>query len=156
MTDAERRLGDDPLAQLVSAFVGYGFPRMPASVLIAVMTSEEGIMTAEQLCETLQASPAAISGAVRYLSTVHMIHRHRVPGTRRYAYEVPAHAWYTGSLDQGELYLVLARLAEAAIPTVGPRGAVQLRDMAGFFRFLERRMPEVLQEWRDLQAGQQH
>jgi predicted transcriptional regulator len=152
MSEGERVLGDDPLARLVSAFEANGFPRMPASVLIAIMTSEEGVLTAERLSERLQVSPAAISGAVRYLSTVRMVHRHRLPGTRRYAYEVPEHAWYAGSLEQGELYLLLARLAEEATSTVGPRGREQLQEMAAFFRFLERRMPEVLQEWRDQRA----
>lgn len=155
MTDAALRPGDDPVAPLVSAFAANGFPRMPASVLIALMASEERMLTAEQLAEQLSASPAAISGAVRYLSTVGMIHRHRLPGSRRYAYELPAHAWYAVALGKGELYLVLARLAEAAIPSLGPLGAERLAEMADFFRFLQGRMPEVLEEWQQLRARQQ-
>ncbi|MEP6482059.1 MAG: MarR family transcriptional regulator [Rhodoglobus sp.] len=151
MTETERALGDDPVAQIVSALAANGFPRMPASVLMSIMTSEEGMLTAEQLAERLGASAAAISGAVRYLSTVGMIFRHRLPGTRRFAYELPAHAWYSASMEKTDLYQLIIRLAGSAVPTLGPRGAERVQEMSDFFAFLERRMPEVLAEWHQLQ-----
>jgi DNA-binding transcriptional ArsR family regulator len=126
---------------------------MPASVLMAIMTSEEGELTAEQLANQLGASPAAISGAVRYLSTVGMIHRHRVPGTRRYAYELPIHNWYEASFHNTELYAKVIRLGESAAPELGPRGAARVREMADFFRFLQTKLPEVLEEWNRIRAG---
>ena len=46
-------------------------------------------------------------------------------------------------------------LAEAAFPGLGPRGAERVKEMADFLRFLERRMPELLQEWTALQAPRQ-
>lgn len=153
MTEHERALGDDPVAQIVSALAANGFPRMPASVMMAIMVSEEGILTADQLAGLLSASPAAISGAVRYLGTVGMIYRHRLPGTRRYGYELPVHAWYTASLEKTDLYHLVIRLAETAAPTLGPRAAERVQEMADFFRFLERRMPEMLAEWRQLRAA---
>ena len=153
MSDGERTLGDDPVAQMVSALAANGFPRMPASVMMAIMVSEEGLLTAEQLAERLGASPAAISGAVRYLSTIGMIHRHRAPGSRRYAYELPDHAWYTASLAKNELYTLFVRLAEKTIPTLGPRGGERVQEMADFFRFLEWRMPALLDEWTQLRKG---
>jgi len=155
MTEPERALGDDPVAQMVSALAANGFPRMPASVMMAIMVSEPGILTAEQLAEQLSASPAAISGAVRYLSTVGMVYRHRLPGTRRYGYELPAHAWYSASLEKTDLYELIIRLAETAVPTLGPRGAERVQEMADFFGFLQKRMPQLLAEWTQLRAGQQ-
>ena len=155
MTDGERALGDDPVAQMVSALAANGFPRMPASVMMAIMVSEEGLLTAEELGSRLGASPAAISGAVRYLATIGMVYRHRVPGTRRYGYELPAHAWYSASLEKTDLYHLTIRLAESAVPTLGPRGAERVQEMADFFRFLEKRMPELLAEWTELRARQQ-
>jgi len=138
---------DDPRAPLVSAFAANGFPRMPAAVLVALMASEEGYLTAEQLATELGASPAAISGAVRYLGVVNMVTRHRLPGERRYVYELPEHAWYTASLSKNELYVVMARVAESSAKSLGPRGAARMEEMAGFFRFLQARLPAVLDEW---------
>ena len=147
MTDVTRAPSDDPLASVVSAFAANGFPRMPAAVLVAIMASEEGFLTAEQLASQLDASPAAISGAVRYLGVVNMIHRHRVSGSRRYVYELPEHAWYTASLSKNELYVMMARVAESSVGSLGPKGAARMQEMADFFRFLQERLPAVLEEW---------
>src|SRR5205814_916358 len=44
-----------------------GWPRMAARVFAAILCSEAGRMTAAELSDQLQASPAAVSGAVNYL-----------------------------------------------------------------------------------------
>ena len=44
-----------------------GLPRMPSRVFAALLVSEEGKLTAAELAKQLQVSPAAVSGAVRYL-----------------------------------------------------------------------------------------
>lgn len=148
MTDvASPPPGDDPAAQLVSALAANGFPRMPAAVLMAIMTSEAGSLTAEQLSEQLGVSAASVSGAVRYLETVSMIHRHRRPGTRRFEYELPAHSWYTASMEKNEMYVVMARMADYAAARVGPQARERLEEMAEFYRFLQARLPLVLDEW---------
>jgi predicted transcriptional regulator len=148
MTDATRSPGEDPLAPIVSAFAANGFPRMPAAVLVAIMASEDGYLTADQLASELGASAAAISGAVRYLGIVGMVQRHRAPGSRRYVYELPAHAWYTASLSKNDLYVLMAQVAESSATSLGPKGAERMREMADFFRFLQARLPAVLDEWR--------
>ena len=147
MTDAPR--DEDPTAGLVSALAANGFPRMPAAVLMAIMTSEDGALTAEQLGERIGVSAAAISGAVRYLETVGMVHRHRRAGSRRFEYELPSHPWYTASIEKSELYAVMARMADDASTRVGPNAAARLDEMADFFRFVQRRMPAVLAEWNE-------
>ena len=148
--DAPRTLRDDPVAQAVSALAANGFPRLPATVLMTLMTSEETELTAEALAERTQSSPAAISGAVRYLTTIGMIRRHVLPGSRRYVYELPEHPWYTVSIEKNELYGVIEALARKAVPTLGPRGGGQMEEMAEFFAFLRGRLPQVLAEWNEL------
>lgn len=152
MTD-ERAPAGDPTAQLVSTLAASGFPRMPAAVLMALMSSEEESLTAEQLAERLEVSPAAISGAVRYLEKPGMIHRQRIPGTRRYRYELPDYPWYTASFHNGELYALIIRLAETASASLGPKGAARIDEMAEFFRFLQQRLPAVLEEWNASRDG---
>lgn len=152
MTHAARTPGDDPRAPLVSVFAAAGFPRMPAAVIVALMASEDGFMTAEQLASELGASPAAISGAVRYLGVINMVARHRLPGDRRFVYELPEHPWYTGSLVKNELYAVMSRVAESTARSLGPKGAARVEEMAEFFRFLQSRIPAVLDEWAELRT----
>lgn len=149
-------LRDDPVAQAVSALAANGFPRLPAAVLMALMTSEESELTAEALAEQTQSSPAAISGAVRYLTSIHMVRRHLLPGSRRYVYELPEHPWYAASFGKGELYAYIVTLAEQAIPVLGPTGAGRMAEMAEFFAFMQRRLPEVLDEWNELRHSRQN
>ena len=49
-----------------------GVPRMPARVFACVLADDSGGLTAADLAERLQVSPAAISGAVRWLMQMHL------------------------------------------------------------------------------------
>jgi DNA-binding transcriptional regulator GbsR (MarR family) len=51
-----------------SVFTESGMPRMPSRVFVALLASDAGELTAAELADLLRVSPAAISGAVRYLS----------------------------------------------------------------------------------------
>src|SRR6478735_10387266 len=77
-------------AQLVEA----GMQRMPARVFAALLASDSGSLTSAELGEGLRVSPAAVSGAVRYLSQQHMVSREREPGSRRERYRVHGDQWY--------------------------------------------------------------
>lgn len=134
--------------RLVQAFADAGFPRMPAAALVAVLTSESSALTAAELAAELDVSPAAVSGAVRYLQTVGMMTRHRAAGDRRYVYELPEHAWYAASVNNQALYERLASVAETTAASLDvPAARDRVLDMAGFFRFVQRRIPDLLDEW---------
>lgn len=134
--------------RLVEAFADAGFPRMPAAALVAVLTSETSALTAAELATALDVSPAAVSGAVRYLQTVGMMTRQRVAGDRRYVYELPEHAWYAASVNNQALYERLASVAETTAASLDVEAARErVLDMAGFFRFVQRRIPDLLDEW---------
>ncbi|SFF53364.1 GbsR/MarR family transcriptional regulator [Curtobacterium sp. YR515] len=134
--------------RLVEAFADAGFPRMPAAALVAVLTSESSALTAAELATELEVSPAAVSGAVRYLQTVGMMTRQRVAGDRRYVYELPEHAWYAASVNNQALYERLASVAETTAASLDvPAARERVLDMAGFFRFVQRRIPDLLDEW---------
>ena len=71
-----------------------GMARMPARVFVALLAADSGRMTSAQLAEQLQISPAAVSGAVRYLIQVRLITREREPGSRRDVYALHDDLWY--------------------------------------------------------------
>src|SRR5579859_8059430 len=70
-----------------------GIPRMPARVFAALQVSDTGRLSAGELARRLQASPAAISGGVRYLVGVGMVSREGEPGSRRHFYQIPDKVW---------------------------------------------------------------
>jgi DNA-binding transcriptional regulator GbsR (MarR family) len=132
-----------------SLLVGAGFPRMPARVLMALMVAETGL-TALQLAERLDASAAAISGAVRYLQTVAMVTRVPQQGSRRDLYELPQNAWYSASMSENRLYDAILSLSLPAIDVAGGADSIagaRIHEMTEFFRFIQRRLPELLAEW---------
>src|ERR1700730_19198199 len=65
-----------------------GFPAMPARVFVALLVTDAGRLTAAELADLLQISPAAVSGAVRYLGGLGLVDKERVPGSRRACYRV--------------------------------------------------------------------
>lgn len=80
-----------------------GMQRMASRVFACLLASEEGALTSAELSERLQASPAAISGAVRYLAQVNMISRQRDPGSRRERYLLHHDVWYSTLLNRDNL-----------------------------------------------------
>ncbi|MBA3529244.1 MAG: MarR family transcriptional regulator [Propionibacteriaceae bacterium] len=122
---------------------------MPARVIMALTVSEEGRLTAEELGERLTASPAAISGAVRYLANLGFLRQTTVPGSRRHIYTLPHNPWYTASLTRPGLYREIAELLASGAARMSAHSAARARieEMADFFRFFERRMPQLLDEW---------
>jgi DNA-binding transcriptional ArsR family regulator len=127
-----------------------GIPRMPARVFVGLLASESGQLTAGELAELLSVSPAAISGAVRYLTQVHLVTRERDPGSKRDHYRVQGNSWYESAADRGRLLTqwsqALAEGTEAAGP--GTEAGARLRESVEFFDFLRVEIPLLLDRWR--------
>ena len=142
--EATRRYADE-LASLLDAA---GVPRMPSRVLMALLTSPRGELTAEQVASVLDISAAAVSGAIRYLQSVQLIRIGSIPGTRRRLYSLAPH-WYTATLTRLSLYGELSGLAGNRPPAIGPDTPAgrRVQEMADFYGFLNRKFPELLSEW---------
>jgi DNA-binding transcriptional regulator GbsR (MarR family) len=67
--------------RLGAALTSAGLARLPSRIFAAVMVDEDGRMTAAEIGEALGVSPAAVSGAVRYLDGVGMVRRERERGS---------------------------------------------------------------------------
>ncbi|WP_431219679.1 GbsR/MarR family transcriptional regulator [Leifsonia xyli] len=134
-----------------------GFPKMPARVLMALTVTETAGLTAAELAERLEVSPAAISGAVRYLQTLGIIRRLAQTGSRRDRYEIPSD-WYALMVRNSPIYGTLADQAESGLAAVGDVASPateRLRDMAGFYRFLQGRLPQLIAEWEQVRSARE-
>ncbi|MFC0532248.1 GbsR/MarR family transcriptional regulator [Phytohabitans kaempferiae] len=144
--------------QVVSRFVEHfamtmndlGFPRMPARVLGALTVADEPGLTAGEIGERLGVSPAAISGAVRYLVQVGLVAREPVPGSRSDRYRLPNQAWYLASQQKGGTYKRIAEVVQEGVDAVGddasPSGQ-RLVEMRDFFLFMQDAVGELLAKW---------
>jgi DNA-binding transcriptional regulator GbsR (MarR family) len=127
-----------------------GVPRMPARVFACVLCSDSGALTAAELGERLQVSPAAISGAVRWLTQMHLLTRAREPGARRDHYRMRDDQWYEATVFKtAALQRFEAVLAEGA-ELLGPDNpaARRLRETQEFFAFFRAEMPALIERWR--------
>jgi DNA-binding transcriptional regulator GbsR (MarR family) len=146
VTDAAARF----IERFASVLVESGVPRMPARVFAALLTIDSGRLTASELAELLQVSPAAVSGAVRYLTQVSLISREREPGSRRDVYRLHDDQWYEAIVRREPLLQRWERAVLEGVEAVGsatPAGR-RLRDTADFFEFLQAEMPALLERWR--------
>jgi DNA-binding transcriptional regulator GbsR (MarR family) len=137
------------IERFASALVDGGMPRMAARVFVAVLAADSGRQTAAELATSLQASPAAISGAIRYLEQVALASRERDPGTRHDVYRVNNDVWYRVSTSRDRLLSQFIAALTEGIDAVGPEtlAGERLRETKSFFAFLLAELPQIVERW---------
>ncbi|WP_223183924.1 MULTISPECIES: GbsR/MarR family transcriptional regulator [unclassified Streptomyces] len=126
-----------------------GMQRMAARVFAALLASETASMTSAELAERLRISPAAVSGAIRYLSQVSMVSRERDPGTRRDRYVLHNELWYETFTRRDQVLTRWEKVLREGAATLGPGTAAGARtaETAEFFAFLQHEMLSVMDRW---------
>ncbi|MFI1394200.1 GbsR/MarR family transcriptional regulator [Streptomyces sp. NPDC020681] len=132
-------------AQLVEA----GMTRMPARVFAALLASDSGALTSAELGEQLQVSPAAVSGAVRYLSQQHMVSREREPGSRRERYRVHSNQWYEALTNRDAIIKRWGDALREGVVTLGPETPAgrRLAETVAFFEFIQGELAAMMVRW---------
>jgi predicted transcriptional regulator len=137
------------IERFASVLIAAGFPPMPARVFVALLVADAGRLSAAGIGAMLSISPAAVSGAVRYLVQLGIVHKERVPGSRRDYYRMPDNVWQE-MLRMRDL--VLRRwiaLIQEGMELVGPGSpaSARLADHAAFIGFVVEEYPEVMERW---------
>jgi predicted transcriptional regulator len=159
-----RNVTDEPddaaeVARFVERFallmVESGIPRMPARVFGALLVVDEGKRTAGELAASLQVSPAAISGAVRYLAQVGLVVRARDPGERRDHYEVSDDLWYEAFANRDKKLEQWATLLGEGALLLGAdtKAGARLDRSYQFFEFLRAELPGLMKRWREYESA---
>ena len=149
----------DPLSGYIERFAAVlmaaGFPPMPARVFVALLIADSGRLTAAELAGMLSISPAAVSGAVRYLIQLGLVHKERVPGSRRDYYRMPANMWDDMLRLRDQVMSRWSALVREGIDLVGPDTAAgaRLAEQAAFLDFASAELSEVLTRWKQYRAG---
>jgi DNA-binding transcriptional ArsR family regulator len=153
-----RRRDDDEVARFVERFAAVladaGVPRMAARVFACLFVTDSGSLTAAELAARLKVSPAAVSGAVRYLAPLNLVSREREPGSRRDLYRVHDDVWYEVSLERDQILARWKNAARDGADLLGrdtPAGA-RLAESVTFFEFLIDQMGSMPERWRAYQA----
>jgi DNA-binding transcriptional regulator GbsR (MarR family) len=116
-TPAQR---DAFIERLGGALTSAGLARLPSRIFAAVLVDEDGRMTAAEIGETLGVSPAAVSGAVKYLDGIGMVRRERERGSRRDVFVVDDEAWHDTLLQADNIYRPMISALAQGIDDLGP------------------------------------
>jgi DNA-binding transcriptional regulator GbsR (MarR family) len=137
-------------AQLTQA----GFPRTPARIFVALLTADSASLTAAELAELLQASPASVSGGARYLIQVGLIAAEGEPGSRRQHYRVPGTVWQDIASLRDQLFARWAAELRDGIEVVGPDSPAgqRMADTVRYFEFLQTEMAGLQARWKAREA----
>lgn len=151
----------DPAAvrQFIERFTAFlaqaGFPRTPARIFVALLTADSSSMTAAQLGELLQASPASVSGGARYLLQVGLITAEGEPGSRRQHYRMPVHVWQDIVSLRDRQFTHWAAELHDGVQILGPQSPAGLRmaETVRYFEFISGEMAGLLARWKQRESG---
>jgi DNA-binding transcriptional regulator GbsR (MarR family) len=143
------------VAEFVERFadrlVEAGMPRMPSRVFVRLLVTDDGRLSAGELAELLQISPAAVSGAIRYLAQVDLVVRERPPGSRRDYYRVYDDTWHEALTQRDAMMLRWVASMRGGLESLGPDtpAGQRVQESLEFFEFVAAEMPAMLQRWRE-------
>ncbi|QOV34696.1 helix-turn-helix domain-containing protein [Streptomyces ferrugineus] len=122
---------------LTTVFMQSGMTKMTARVMAGLTISDTGSLTASELVQRLQVSPASISKAIAFLESQEFVRRER-DERRRERYVVDDDVMYQSMMASAR---AVAQVAETARQGVGVLGsgtpaATRLESMARFLDFV--------------------
>ncbi|MFC9943022.1 GbsR/MarR family transcriptional regulator [Streptomyces pratensis] len=146
---------EDAVSRFVERFAAEmteaGMQRMAARVFASLLADDDGSMTSADLGRQLRISPAAVSGAVSYLSQVSMVGRERDPGSRRDRYRLRDDVWFATFASREQVLTRWERTLREGARSLGedtPAGA-RLVETAEFFEFMQAELVGVMARWRE-------
>jgi DNA-binding transcriptional regulator GbsR (MarR family) len=135
-----------------------GIPRMPARVFAFILADDQAAYTAAELAGGLEVSPAAISGAVRYLTDTHLVVRERNPAGRGDLFRVrDGDIW--GTIQAARIPM-LDRIIEsvhdaATLLPAGSAGRARVEETKDYFTFIREDTQGLDERWRAWSAARQ-
>lgn len=145
----------DAVERLGAALHASGLQRLPARVFAALLADEDGRMTAAEVGAELEVSPAAVSGAVRYLGQVQLVRRERERGSRKDVYVILDDAWHDLLMQKDQLYAPILLALRAAIGELGPRtrAGERMQLSVEFLEFIQVEMDGIAERWEAYKAN---
>jgi predicted transcriptional regulator len=118
---------------LTTALMQAGTPKMMARVLACLCISDTGSLTAAELVQRLQVSPASISKAVAFLDDQGLIRREH-DTRRRERYIFDDDVWYQSMMATAQSTAQLATTARQGVPILGAAtpAATRLENIGRF------------------------
>ncbi|KUM82512.1 MULTISPECIES: GbsR/MarR family transcriptional regulator [Streptomyces] len=128
-----------------------GAPKMMARVLTCLYTSDTGSLTAAELVQRLEVSPASVSKAISYLENQGLVRRER-DDRRRERYIADDDVWYQSMIASARGTIQLAETARQGVGVLGrdTPAAVRLENIARFLDFVSESLTRAADQAREV------
>ncbi|MFS0692911.1 helix-turn-helix domain-containing protein [Streptomyces nitrosporeus] len=134
-----------------TAMMESGAPKMMSRVMACLTLTDSGSLTASELAQHLQVSPASVSKAVAYLDSQGMVRREQ-DERRRERYVVDDDVWYRSMMASARSTLQVAAVARQGVGILhsGTPAAERLENIARYLDFISESTARAAEQARDI------
>lgn len=128
-----------------------GMPKMMARVMVALLMTDAGSLTASELAERLQVSPATISKAIAFLDGQALLRRER-DARRRERYVIDDGLWYQSMIASVQSLGRQVEVTRQGVGVLGPGtpAAVRLENIARFLDYVGESLARAAEQAREV------
>lgn len=132
-----------------------GMPKMTARVMACLTLTDTGSLTAAELVQRLQVSPASISKAVAFLDSQGLVRRER-DERRRERYVVDDDVWYQSMMASARSIAQVVETARQGVGVLGPGtpAGARLENVARFLDFVRESTARAAEQAREILHGE--
>ncbi|MFI5828265.1 helix-turn-helix domain-containing protein [Streptomyces sp. NPDC051578] len=125
--------------------------KMMARVMVCLLTTDSGSMTAAELVQRLQVSPASISKSIAFLEGQALVRRER-DERRRERYVIDENLWYHSMEASVRALTQQVEISRQGVGILGPGtpAAVRLENVARFLDFVAESLARAAEQARDV------
>ncbi|MEE4545764.1 helix-turn-helix domain-containing protein [Streptomyces sp. V4-01] len=125
--------------------------KMMARVMVCLLTTDSGSMTAAELVQRLQVSPASVSKSIAFLEGQALVRRER-DERRRERYVIDENLWYQSMIASVEALTQQAEISRQGVGVLvsGTPAAVRLENVARFLDFVAESLARAAQQAREV------
>ncbi|MER5385294.1 helix-turn-helix domain-containing protein [Streptomyces sp. NPDC002688] len=128
-----------------------GAPKMMSRVMACLTLTDAGSLTASELVQRLQVSPASVSKAIAFLESQGLVRRER-DERRRERYVVDDDVWYQSMMASARSTAQLVETAREGVGILGPGtpAAARLENIARFLDFVSESIARAAEQAREI------
>lgn len=136
---------------LTTVLMASGLPKMTARVLTCLFTTDAGSLTASELAQRLQVSPASVSKAITFLEGQSLVRRER-DERRRDRYVVDDELFYQATIASARANDQLVETARRGVTVLGAHtpAATRLENIARFLDFISESITRAAEQAREV------
>ncbi|MFH8973961.1 helix-turn-helix domain-containing protein [Streptomyces sp. NPDC017890] len=134
-----------------TVLMGSGMPKMMSRVMACLTLTDAGSLTASELAQRLQVSPASVSKAIAFLESQAFVRRER-DERRRERYVVDDDIWYQSMQASARSTAHVVETARQGVDILGPHtpAAARLENIARFLDFVSESLARAAEQAREI------